>query len=137
MRSVGQETSMSEGDVKRIRNKVLKEFNKMRYVILGEETGISVTTALDDDDIEKLVRKALEEARRPLSWRELKLVFSGIVGEDRLRKIINLLKARDEIAELTHTRYSLPEYVNISELSKVKNPGIINTILERHKKRTQ
>jgi hypothetical protein len=128
---------MGQSDVERVRSKVLKEFNKMRYVILGEETGISVTTALDDDDIEKLVRKALEEARRPLSWRELKLVFSGIVGEDRLRKIINLLKARDEIAELTHTRYSLPEYVNISELGKVKNPGIINTILERQKKKTQ
>ena len=137
MRSVGQETSMGESDVERIRSKVLKEFNKMRYVILGEETGISVTTALDDDDIEKLVRKALEEARRPLSWRELKLVFSGIVGEDRLRKIINLLKARDEIAELTHTRYSLPEYVSINELNKVKNPGIINIILEKHKEKSQ
>ncbi len=53
-----------------------------------------------------------------------------MVGEDRLRRILSGLKARNIVAELTHTRYSLPKYVPEPELSKVKNPVVIRQILE-------
>jgi hypothetical protein len=94
---------------------------------------IKVATALVDDDIEKLVLLVLEEAKQPLSWRDLKAIFGGIVGEDRLRRILGVLKARNEVAELSHTRFALPAYVPLSEINKVKNPGIISKILELKK----
>ncbi|MEB3759798.1 MAG: hypothetical protein GSR81_03025 [Desulfurococcales archaeon] len=115
--------------VERVREKVQREYLR----IVGEpisEGGITLVTALGDDEIEKLVLLALREARQPLSWRELKLIFSGIAGEDRLRRILNILKANNVVAELTRTRYALPEYVPLNELHKVKNPGIVSKILK-------
>ena len=115
--------------VERVREKVQREYLR----IVGEpisEGGITLVTALGDDEIEKLVLLALREARQPLSWRELKLIFSGIAGEDRLRRILNILKANNVVAELTRTRYALPEYVPLNEIHKVKNPGIVSKILK-------
>lgn len=120
--------------VEKLRGLVRREFDKMKVTFM--EGDLAVTTALVDDEIEKLVIYVLEEARQPLSWRDLKVVFSGIVGEDRLRRILNSLKANNEIAELTHTRYAKPEYVPLSEIGRVKNPGIINKVLES-KRETQ
>ncbi len=125
-------STLREDLVKRVREKVVSEFEKMKTVI--EDGDISVYTALSDDDVIKLVLLALREAGEPVSWRELKKIFFGIVGEDRLRKILSSLKARNMIAELTHTRYSLPEYVPDDEIDKIKNPGIL-PVIERVKLR--
>ena len=119
--------------VQRVRKRVLKEFEKLRVTLEDDE--ISVYTALVDDDVVKLVLIALEEAKQPISWRDFKRIFSGVVGEDRLRKILSNLKARNIIAELTHTRYALPKYVPPEEINKVKNPGIIPVIEAEFKKR--
>ncbi|GBF09660.1 hypothetical protein apy_13850 [Aeropyrum pernix] len=121
--------------IQRVRRKILEEFEKMKVVI--EDAEISVYTVLVDDDVVRLVLIALDEAKQPLSWRDLKKIFSGIVGEDRLRKILSSLKARNIIAELTHTRYSLPQYVPVEEIPKIKNPGIIPVIERIHGKRLQ
>ncbi len=107
-----------------IRAKIFKEYENIQSSLV-DESGLSVTTALDDFDIEKLVLYVLEEAKEPISWRDLKVIFQGIVGEDRLRRILSGLKAKNEIAELTHTRYSLPKYVPQDELNKVKNPVVM------------
>jgi hypothetical protein len=115
----------------RLRKLVMEKYNEMQEVT--EIGDIKVATALVDDDIEKLVLLVLEEAKQPLSWRDLKAIFGGIVGEDRLRRILGVLKARNEIAELSHTRFALPAYVPLSEINKVKNPGIISKILELKK----
>ncbi len=115
----------------RLRKLVMEKYNEMQEVT--EIGDIKVATALVDDDIEKLVLLVLEEAKQPLSWRDLKAIFGGIVGEDRLRRILGVLKARNEIAELSHTRFALPAYVPLSEINKVKNPGIISRILELKK----
>lgn len=123
----------TEDLVSRVRRRVLEEFEKMRVMLEDDE--VSVYTALVDDDVVKLVLIALEEAKQPISWRDFKKIFSGVVGEDRLRKILSNLKARNVIAELTHTRYSLPKYVPLEEISKVKNPGIIPVIQRELKKR--
>ncbi|MCE4611441.1 MAG: hypothetical protein F7B17_05675 [Desulfurococcales archaeon] len=119
-------TTLREDLVRRVREKVLVEFEKMKTII--EDGDISVYTALSDDDVIKLVLLALDEAKQPVSWRELKKIFFGIVGEDRLRKILSSLKARNMIAELTHTRYSLPQHVPDEEMDKIKNPGILPII---------
>jgi hypothetical protein len=113
--------------VEELRRK-LHELLKDVIEVLVDDIGISVTAALSDDEIEKLVMEILREAKRPLSWRELKSIFSGVVGEDRLRKILISLKVRNLIAELTRTRYSLPEYVPPQEYNKVKNPLILRKI---------
>lgn len=123
------QVEQAQSEIERIRRVILEDYNRLREP-LDVGTDISITTALVDTDIEKLVLKALKIAMRPLSWRELKQIFQGVVGEDRLRRVLNMLKARNEIAELTHTRYSLPEYVPPREIQKVKNPGIINKILK-------
>ena len=119
-------------EIERIRRIILEDYNRLRGTV-DIELDISITTALIDTDIEKLLIKTLNLAKRPLSWRELKQIFQGIVGEDRLRRVLNTLKARNQIAELTHTRYSLPQYVPPNEITKIKNPGIISKILKTQK----
>ncbi len=123
----------NEDLVSRVRKRVLEEFEKMRVMLEDDE--VSVYTALVDDDVVELVLIALEEAKQPISWRDFKKIFSGVVGEDRLRKILSNLKAKNVIAELTHTRYSLPKYVPPEEIPKVKNPGIIPVIEKELRKR--
>jgi len=115
--------------VARVRSKVVQAYESMKQTLDTNEFGIVVSLALSDEEVEKLVRLALEEAKGPISWRELKKIFSGIVGEDRLRRILANLKARDEIVELTRTRYVLPKYLPESELSKVKNPRVLNKLM--------
>ena len=89
-----------------------------------------VTTALDDIEIRRLVLMALEEAKSPLSWRELKAIFQGVVGEDRLRRVLEELKAANMVALLSHTRYSLPEYVPRIEIemNNVRNPTVLRNL---------
>ncbi|MEM1873216.1 MAG: hypothetical protein QXS85_05515 [Acidilobaceae archaeon] len=119
--------------VRKLRESIMSEYGGLKNEVdMGD---ISIVTALVDEDIEKLVLLALKKAERPLSWRELKAVFAGIVGEDRLRRILGSLKARNMVAELTHTRYSLPEYVPLSEIGRIKNPGIINKVLQLSRRR--
>ena len=116
--------------VERVRRIVLERYriiSRNHYVEV--EPGVVVSTALTDDEIEELLLLALKEARQPVSWRELKKIFAGIAGEDRLRKVLSRLKANNVIAELTKTRYAMPEYVSEREIDKVKNPGIISKIL--------
>ncbi len=120
---------LSREAAERLRKLVIEKYNEMQNIM--EIGDISVATALVDDDIEKIVLVVLGEAKQPLSWRDLKTIFGGIVGEDRLRRILGSLKAKNEVAELTHTRYALPEYVPLSEINRVKNPGIIKKILEQ------
>lgn len=119
--------------VKKLRELVMQEYGIMKNEV--EVGDISIVTALVDEDIERLVLLALKKAERPLSWRELKAIFAGIVGEDRLRRILSSLKARNVVAELTHTRYSLPEYVPLSEINRIKNPGIISKVLQLSRRR--
>ena len=117
--------------VERVRARILEEYEKYRTQLDVGDFDIEITVALSDEDVERLVLIALREARRPVSWRELKAIFSGIVGEDRLRRILSSLKARDVIVELTRTRYALPEYVPPSEYGKIKNPRMINKLAQR------
>jgi len=119
------------GLVERVRKRILEEYEKMRPSLEIGDFDIEITVALSDEDVERLVLLALREARAPVSWREMKAIFAGIVGEDRLRRILASLKARDVIVELTRTRYALPEYVPPGEINKIKNLRMLNEIMKR------
>jgi len=120
--------------IERLRRIAQGELEK-RSTVLVDEPGLSVTTALSDSDVEEIVLMVLREARCPLTWREMKRIFQGIVGEDRLRKVLIDLKARGEVAELTRIRFALPEYVPLDEIDKVKNPGVLDKIYRRLRER--
>ena len=99
--------------------------------VILEDEDIVLTEAPRDDELERMVLDALDKAGRPVSWRELKRMFSGIAGEDRLRKIVYSLKVRGEIVELVGTRYVLPKYADKIEYSRVKNPAALHRIRAR------
>ena len=114
--------------IERVRGRVLERYSEMCEAV--EVGGVKVAVAIGDSEVEELVLLALKEAERPLSWRELKTVLSNIVGEERLRRIIASLKARNEIAELPYVRFALPECISPEEARKVKNPRIISKIMK-------
>ncbi|MCE4606094.1 MAG: hypothetical protein F7B59_02015 [Desulfurococcales archaeon] len=93
--------------------------------IIYEDRDVVVTEAPRDDELEKLVIEMLDKAKRPVSWRELKRMFSGIAGEDRLRKTIYRIKVRGDVVELTGTRFILPKYLERIDYSKIKNPAAV------------
>ena len=80
----------------------------MRLKKLYEDEDIEVYKAPTEEELEKLVADAIKEAGRPLSWRELRQIFSGIAGEDRLRKVLIRLIERDELIELPDGTFALP-----------------------------
>ena len=119
--------------INRVRRIILAKYNEMlraRNHYVNESGDVLITTALTDEEIEELVLTALEAARQPVTWRELRAIFAEIAGEDRLRRILNKLKAENRIAELTKTRYALPQYVPAEDIEKIKNPGIISKVLK-------
>lgn len=119
--------------INRVRKIILSKYNEMleaRNHYVSEGGDVLITTALTDEEIEELVLTALEVARQPITWRELRAIFAEIAGEDRLRRILNKLKAENRIAELTKTRYALPQYVPAEDIEKIKNPGILSKVLK-------
>ncbi|MEM0371537.1 MAG: hypothetical protein QXW05_04800 [Ignisphaera sp.] len=75
---------------------------------LYEDEDVEVFKAPTEEELERLVKEYIKSAGRPLVWRELRERFSGIAGEDRLRKILIRLIERDEIVELPDGAFGLP-----------------------------
>ncbi len=80
----------------------------MRLKKLYEDEDVEVYKAPTEEELEKLVIEAIREAGRPLSWKELRQRFSGIAGEDRLRKVLVRLIERDELIELPDGTFAIP-----------------------------
>ncbi len=80
----------------------------MRLKKLYEDEDVEVYKAPTEEELEKLVVEAIKEAGRPLSWKELRQRFSGIAGEDRLRKVLVRLIERDELIELPDGTFAIP-----------------------------
>ncbi|MCC6030238.1 MAG: hypothetical protein LM586_01170 [Desulfurococcales archaeon] len=76
--------------------------------IMYEDEDIIVMRAPDDDTLTKMVLKKITEAGRPLTWKELRTYFSGLAGEDRLRKILIKLIEEDKIIEMPDGTFGLP-----------------------------
>ncbi|MCC6014444.1 MAG: hypothetical protein LM564_01915 [Desulfurococcaceae archaeon] len=75
--------------------------------IVYEDEDIVVYRAPSDEELEKLVKELIAKRGRPLSWKELRKELSGVVGEDRLRKILVRLIERDEIVEMIDGTFGL------------------------------
>lgn len=80
----------------------------MRFKKLYEDEEVEVYKAPTEEELENLVVEAIKEAGRPLSWKELRQIFSGIAGEDRLRKVLVKLIESDRIIELPDGTFALP-----------------------------
>lgn len=97
---------------------IRKFINLNAYIIVGggmtelkklyEDEDIEVFKAPTEEELEKLIKEYIKSAGRPLVWRELRERFSGVAGEDRLRKILIRLIERDEIVELPDGAFGLP-----------------------------
>ena len=98
----------------------------MKLKVLYEDEDVVVMMAPHDDELEKLVVDTIREHGEPMSWSELRKAFSGIAGEDRLRKAIYTLLRKKRLLELPGNRYGLPEM-----------PGVLEeaTLLEAKRKR--
>lgn len=75
---------------------------------LYEDEEVEVFKAPSEEELEKLIKETIAKARKPLTWKELREKFSGIAGEDRLRKILVRLIERDELIELPDGAFGLP-----------------------------
>ena len=80
----------------------------VRLKKLYEDEDVEVYKAPTEEELEKLVIDTIREEGRPLSWKELRQLFSGIAGEDRLRKVLVRLIERDELIELPDGTFAIP-----------------------------
>uniref|UniRef100_A0A7C2ZVB6 Uncharacterized protein n=1 Tax=Ignisphaera aggregans TaxID=334771 RepID=A0A7C2ZVB6_9CREN len=81
---------------------------ELEFKKLYEDSDIEVYKAPTEEELENLVKEIIASAGRPLTWKELRERFSGVAGEDRLRKILIRLIERDEIIELPDGAFGLP-----------------------------
>lgn len=92
--------------------------------IMYEDEDLIVMRAPDDDKLIKMVLKKISDAGRPLSWKELRSSFSGLAGEDRLRKILIKLIEADKIIEMPDGTFGLPgmetNYMPRSDVKRVR-----------------
>jgi len=92
--------------------------------IMYEDEDIIVMRAPDDETLIKMIIKRISEAGKPISWRELRSYFSGLAGEDRLRKILIKLIEEDKIIEMPDGTLGLPgmerNYIPKSDVKRVR-----------------
>jgi hypothetical protein len=92
--------------------------------VIYEDEDIVVMRAPDDDELIDLVKKRIAETGRPVSWKELRVYFSGLAGEDRLRKVLVRLIESDEIIEMPDGTFALPGmergYIPRSDVKRVR-----------------
>ncbi len=87
----------------------------MRLSVLYEDEEIVVMKAPHDDELVQLVYEFIVEKGRPVTWKELREAFSGIAGEDRLRKALHVLREKGMIVELRGGRYATPDMPGVEE----------------------
>ncbi len=76
--------------------------------VLYEDNEVIVMKAPKDRELEELILKIIKEKGRPVSWKELREVFSGLAGEDRLRKALGNLIDKGKLVELPDGNFALP-----------------------------
>lgn len=92
--------------------------------VIYEDEDIVVMRAPDDEELIDLVKKKIADNGKPISWKELRIYFSGLAGEDRLRKVLIKLIENDEIIEMPDGTFALPGmekgYVPRSDVKRVR-----------------
>ncbi|RUM48000.1 MAG: hypothetical protein DSY37_00770 [Hyperthermus sp.] len=93
--------------------------------VLYEDEELVVMKAPTDEELVELVYKYIRGKGRPVTWRELRQVFSGTAGEDRLRKALIRLRREGLVVELRGGRYAT-----------IDMPGVAEELRERKRRRT-
>jgi len=108
--------------------------------VLYEDDEIVVMKAPHDDELVELVYEFIAEKKRPVTWKELREAFSGIAGEDRLRKALHVLREQGRIVELRGGRYATPdtpgaleEYREIQRRRLMREMGSVEYTLRRYR----
>jgi len=96
----------------------------VKLKVLYEDDDVVVMMAPHDDELQRLVVDLLREKGRPMRWSELRETFSGIAGEDRLRRTLYRLVDKGVVVELPGNRYALPEM-----------PGVLKELEEYRERR--
>ncbi len=73
-----------------------------------EDRDVVVMVAPRDTEIGELIVEAIEEKGYPMAFDELRLEFSGVVGEDRLRRALNKLINSGILIEFPDGSFGLP-----------------------------
>lgn len=76
--------------------------------IIYEDNDVVVVLAPRDEELPDLVLETIKEKGYPLFFDELVKEFSGIAGEDRLRKAVNHLLALKKLIEYPDGSLGLP-----------------------------
>ena len=72
-----------------------------------EDEMVKVVAGIDDDQADQLVSLILELSPRPLTWRELIIIFDSILGEGRLRRSLTRLITRGRVIRLPGHRFTV------------------------------
>ena len=87
----------------------------MKTIYVDNE--IELMSAPNDKEAKELIIQLFKERNRPMTFKELREIFSGVIGEDKLRKL--LIKLREEgYLILAKSRYYptwLPETERVIE----------------------
>jgi hypothetical protein len=75
---------------------------------LYEDMDLEVFKAPTEEELGNLIKDIIKNTGRPMTWKELRELFAGIAGEDRLRKVLIKLIERDELIELPDGALALP-----------------------------
>lgn len=76
--------------------------------IVYEDADVVVLIAPRDEELGDVIVETIKEKGRPMTWEELREAFSGIAGEDRLRKALNKLVDTGVLIEFPDGSYGLP-----------------------------
>ncbi len=75
--------------------------------VVYEDSDIIVFRAPRDEELERIVKDIISRRGKPVSWKELRRELSGVVGEDRLRRVLIRLIERDEVVEMLDGTFGL------------------------------
>ncbi|MCD6488591.1 MAG: hypothetical protein J7K21_05135 [Desulfurococcales archaeon] len=76
--------------------------------VVYEDSEIVVLVAPRDEELGDVIIDTIREKGRPMTWDELREEFSGIAGEDRLRRALNKLVDMGILVEFPDGSYGLP-----------------------------
>jgi len=76
--------------------------------VVYEDNDVVVALAPRDEELPDLVLEAIKKKGRPLYFDEIVKEFSGLAGEDRIRKAVNHLLALKLIVEYPDGSLGLP-----------------------------
>jgi hypothetical protein len=77
--------------------------------VVYEDQDVVVALAPRDEELPEMVLETIKEKGRPMYFDELVKEFSGIAGEDRLRKAVNHLLALGAIVEFPDGSLGTPD----------------------------